>query len=66
MYLRGWTTLVVATVAIAWPLARPAAQSTGGVDISGERRQWHKVTLTLDGPQADEREAIPIPSATTA
>ena len=25
-----------------------------GVAITGERKQWHKVTLTLDGPQASE------------
>ena len=31
-----------------------AAQSTFGQDISGELRQWHKVTLTLDGPEASE------------
>ena len=61
MYLRGWTTLVVATVAIASPLARPAAQSTGGVDISGELRQWHKVTLTLDGPQPTNVASDPNP-----
>ena len=31
------------------------------VSISGELRQWHKVTLTLDGPQADERSNTPNP-----
>ena len=25
-----------------------------GATITGERKQWHKVTLTLDGPQASE------------
>ncbi len=25
------------------------------VTITGELRQWHTVTLTLDGPEADER-----------
>ena len=30
---------------------KPAAD----VSISGELRQWHKVTLTLSGPQAEER-----------
>lgn len=29
--------------------------------VSGELRQWHKVTLTLDGPQADETAAAPNP-----
>ena len=29
--------------------------------ISGELRQWHKVTLTLSGPQADESSTSPNP-----
>jgi len=29
--------------------------------VSGELRQWHKVTLTLDGPQADESASAPNP-----
>jgi hypothetical protein len=31
------------------------------VTFSGEWRQWHKVTLTLDGPQADEAATDPNP-----
>ncbi len=31
------------------------------VSISGELRQWHKVTLTLSGPQADELSNAPNP-----
>lgn len=31
------------------------------VTISGELRQWHKVTLTLDGPFARERDTNPNP-----
>ena len=31
------------------------------MSISGELRQWHKVTLTLSGPQADELSAAPNP-----
>ena len=31
------------------------------VSMSGELRQWHKVTLTLTGPQADERSTAPNP-----
>ena len=42
-----------------------AAQRQGGaaadVAISGELRQWHKVTLTLAGPQADEAANAPNP-----
>jgi len=43
-----------------------AAQQRGGaaahdVAISGELRQWHKVTLTLTGPEAEETAAAPNP-----
>ena len=31
------------------------------VTLTGELRQWHTVTLTLDGPQADERSSDPNP-----
>ncbi len=46
--------------------ARPASVTSqpdggGGVKISGELKRWHKVTLTLDGPFADERDAEPNP-----
>lgn len=33
----------------------------GTVTISGELKQWHKVTLTLDGLYAHERDASPNP-----
>ena len=33
----------------------------GSVDISGELRQWHKVTLTLNGPFAHELDNQPNP-----
>ena len=33
----------------------------GAVEISGELKQWHKVTLTLDGPFAHERDNEPNP-----
>jgi CubicO group peptidase (beta-lactamase class C family) len=33
----------------------------GSVIISGELKQWHKVTLTLDGPFAHERDQDPNP-----
>ena len=36
-------------------------QSGADVSISGELRQWHKVTLTLSGPQADETSSAPNP-----
>ncbi|QDU89203.1 hypothetical protein Pla175_25900 [Pirellulimonas nuda] len=31
-----------------------ARSELGGASISGEQKQWHKVTLTLNGPQASE------------
>jgi len=33
----------------------------GDVSITGQRRQWHKVTLTLDGPYAHELDKQPNP-----
>jgi hypothetical protein len=46
--------LVMSTGAARQP-GSPAAA------ISGELRQWHKVTLTLDGPQAEETADDPNP-----
>lgn len=37
------------------------ARQTSGAAVSGDLRQWHKVTLTLDGPQADETDSAPNP-----
>lgn len=34
-----------------------AAEISGGLAIEGELKQWHKVTLTLDGPEAKEADA---------
>jgi len=51
----------------AW-LAAPAfaavpqsLDGTGAVRIGGELKEWHKVTLTLDGPYARERDIDPNP-----
>lgn len=33
----------------------------GSVAVTGDPRQWHKVTLTLDGPFAHERDTDPNP-----
>ncbi|TWT32508.1 hypothetical protein KOR34_42710 [Posidoniimonas corsicana] len=41
--------------------ATAAADGDGSVEVSGELKQWHKVTLTVDGPQADERDTQPNP-----
>jgi hypothetical protein len=41
-------------------LIQPRQPDGGGtVSISGELKQWHKVTLTLDGPFANERDTQP-------
>ena len=37
------------------------ADGSGAIDISGELKQWHKVTLTLDGPFAHELDNSPNP-----
>lgn len=65
---------VFLTVSIAGPTAdseveqgpAPGAQprkpdGTGSVKIEGEMTQWHKVTLTLDGPYAHELDNEPNP-----
>ncbi|GAB5562320.1 MAG: hypothetical protein SynsKO_39670 [Synoicihabitans sp.] len=44
-------TLISLTLAAAMPQ----------IELSGELRQWHKVTLTLDGPQAAETDTAPNP-----
>jgi hypothetical protein len=41
--------------------AKRQPDGSGAVAISGELRQWHKVTLTLDGPFAHERDSQPNP-----
>jgi hypothetical protein len=46
---------VLAVLTVVQPPAPTAAV------VSGELRQWHKVTLTLDGPEADERSQTPNP-----
>src|SRR5512139_1680398 len=48
--------LVLLSLAAAAPSADPSAAS-----ITGELKQWHKVTLTLDGPFARERDTAPNP-----
>ena len=50
----------------AKPAARPLVEKrqsdgTGSVEVTGELKQWHKVTLTLDGPFAHELDQQPNP-----
>jgi hypothetical protein len=40
---------------------RSVTPAQGSVKIEGELKQWHKVTLTLDGPAARERDIDPNP-----
>jgi len=42
-------------------LAVAATEAASNVTISGELKQWHKVTLTFDGPLARERDNDPNP-----
>ncbi len=37
------------------------ADGKGSVAVSGELKQWHKVSLTLDGPYAHELDSAPNP-----
>ncbi len=58
--------ILLTCIAFAWAIARVAnAQSElatrqpdgkAGIVISGDLKRWHKVTLTLDGPFAAERD----------
>lgn len=34
-----------------------AAPGSGGVDVNGELKQWHKVTITFDGPDVSEGDS---------
>jgi len=46
----------------AEPLVLPRKpDGTGEVTVGGELRQWHKVTLTVDGPYAHEQDNVPNP-----
>ncbi|RME90283.1 MAG: DUF5060 domain-containing protein [Verrucomicrobia bacterium] len=66
----GFLPGLVAILYLAMPwtgASSPAAPSSrqpdgdGSVRITGELKQWHKVTLTLDGPYAHEQDNDPNP-----
>jgi hypothetical protein len=52
--------LCLAVVATSMGFAQPSPQAPT-VAIGGDLRQWHKVTLTLDGPHAEETANEPNP-----
>ena len=55
-------TVTVSEPAAATLLVQPRKpDGAGEVAVSGELKQWHKVTLTLDGPFAHERDNAPNP-----
>jgi hypothetical protein len=44
---------IIATISL-WPFAFAFAETA--VDLDGELRKWHKVTLTFDGPEVSETD----------
>ena len=61
MIRRACTTIALVVLAMTSGGTQPPASSHTGVELGGELRQWHKVTLALDGPQADENSTDPNP-----
>jgi hypothetical protein len=55
--MRRWTTYIAAGLTGLFAVVSNGA----GGQISGELKTWHKVTLTLDGPQASETDNDPNP-----
>ncbi len=53
--------MMVAIVSVAADRVPRRPDGKGDVTISGDLRRWHKVTLTLDGPFAHERDSDPNP-----
>lgn len=48
-------------ILLTLPLIPACKSAPGPATISGDLRQWHKVTLTLNGPTADETDISPNP-----
>lgn len=69
--MRTLTFILLLAACVSTPAADPFASNRpaqarepdgkGTVRISGELKQWHKVTLALDGPFARERDQRPNP-----
>lgn len=49
------------TVLAAETVVKRQPDGDGSIKVSGELKQWHKVTLTLDGPFAHELDNAPNP-----
>lgn len=46
------------SVCMLWLMSFPASYAqTAGVTVTGELKKWHPITLTIDGPQANEEGA---------
>ena len=50
-----------ALVLLSLAATAPSSAAPSAVSITGELKQWHKVTLTFDGPFARERDTAPNP-----
>src|SRR5262245_36422024 len=51
----AWAVAIAIVLFVSTAVAQRQGGAAGGnVAISGELRQWHKVTLTLTGPESDE------------
>src|SRR5262245_6506060 len=61
MTMRG--KLFAMSCVVAAAVAVPAAwrQAAPGAAVTGELKQWHKVTLTFTGPNASETDSSPNP-----
>ena len=54
------TTIPTVFVAATW-IVMAASDVHADVVVSGEMKQWHKITLTLNGPRARETDTAPNP-----
>ena len=54
-------TKMIRTLLLASAFCVAATSLFAAPSVSGELKQWHKVTLTLDGPQAKETDTEPNP-----
>ncbi|WP_372808611.1 DUF5060 domain-containing protein [Pontiella sp.] len=52
---------IVLPATVSCALWAAPAPGSGAVELGGELKQWHKVTLTLDGPFARETDDAPNP-----